>query len=167
MKSKVALTLALSITLLCIALVAYSGVAFAKFTPHTFTLTVSGTAYDSHLGKQVSVVLTLTGTVTGNKETVFVLHVHGGTLTVNSYGTFAIPSGSGILVLCRHMINFDFKVTPKYGGHVVMWDLDGFAGKLVGGNVHVCFDPEHKIILPTLGSPVLYDVDLAGTLSLS
>jgi hypothetical protein len=105
MKSKVGLTLALSIALVCITLVAYSGVGFSTFTPHSFTLTVSGGA----LSPKLTVALTLTGTISGDSKKAFELHVNGGTLTVQNYGTFTIPKGSGIVVLCRHFIDFEIK----------------------------------------------------------
>ena len=170
MKSKILLGLVLSIALLS-TIASYSGPAFATpLKPSSFTLSVSGTAYDPHQGKYISVQLTLYGTVGGEINKALTMFVQGGTLKLDAYATFAIsPGWGGLLVLRWHLCDFYVKVTPQYGGRAAYWDLDGSSGTVSGSklpvDVSVSFY-QHFVWVPVKSSPALFGLFLAGTLTL-
>jgi hypothetical protein len=164
MKSRTVFTIILSCIL--VAVVAASYVEFtAASSPHSFTLTLTGSAYDSRLHKNVHVVLYLRGMAYGNLKSVVTLYSSGGNVKVDCYGTFPVSRGCGTLVQRCHYICFTIKVTSKYyGGKIAVWCLKGRTGTLHGRALPVSFWSCH-VTLPAQGYPTLYNLWLKGTMA--
>lgn len=169
-----AATFVLSFMLVCIILTAHAAgpdqgeQTGERVDPswHSFTLTATGAAYDSHYG-HINVLLSLTGKFDGKLKTVLHLDVNGGSVTLDKYGTFTVTKSPGIWIQGKHYIELTLKITGKYGGHMVVWDLDGETGTLKGNSLPVSLDSE-RVVLPTSQRVILYDLDLStGTLKLS
>jgi hypothetical protein len=168
-----AATFVLSFMLICIILTAYAAgpdqgeQTGERVDPswHHFTLMATGAASDPHNG-HITVSLSLTGTFDGKLKTVLHLDVQGGSVTLSKYGTFPVTKSHGIWIQGKHYIELTLKITGKYGGNMVVWDLDGETGKLKGNSLQVSLDSE-RVILPTSPRVILRDLDLTVTLKLS
>jgi len=164
LKSKVALAIILTCIIAGVAAGSYVQ-ATSGFHPQTFTLTATGKAYDpSH--HQVTVSLTVIGPRDGSLTMVLNVHVSGGDVVVQNYGTFPVSKGYGIVVQRFHFISIWIKITGKYGGQTAVWLLGGETGTFAGKNLPVSLYAD-KVILPLHSSPKLDDLNLKGTLTLN
>ena len=161
MKSKIASALiAFCILFLGIA-AAYHVQVTAARESYDFTLTVTGQAYDPHNHQFVDVSLSVMGTArTRGRGRVMILYVRGGDLDVENYGTFSVSRRCGVLVkICRY-IYLHIKITPPYGGGIVVWNLRGHVS-----DDSVSFS-SRRVMLPLPGHPKLYSLGLTGTITL-
>jgi len=89
-----------------------------------------------------------------------ILYVRGGDLDVENYGTFSVSRRCGVLVkICRY-IYLHIKITPPYGGGIVVWNLRGH----VSGDGVSFFS--RRVMLPLPGHPKLYSLWLTGTITI-
>ncbi len=165
MKSRLTKSIVISVLIASVLAASYVGFTAVLAAPtHSFTLTLTGTAYDPHNHVHVNIALSVTGTANGKLKTEIDLYVKGGDVSVNKYGTFSVSHGSGELVAFCHYIALYIWLTPKYGGKIALWCLSGKTGKLSGQTLQVSLDARH-IILPMKGYPRLDDLDLKGTIT--
>jgi hypothetical protein len=127
-------------------------------------LNVSGTAYDPHEHVYVNVDLSVTGTADGKLKAVIALHVKGGDVSIDDYGTFSVSRGCGRLVWRCHYIALFIWLTPKYGGKTALWCMSGKTGTLSGQTLKVSLYASH-VVLPITGHPRLDKLSLKGTIT--
>jgi hypothetical protein len=166
MKSRSALSIIISVLIASALLGSYAGYTAASANPtHGFTLSVKGTAYDPQKQVDVSVTLSVVGTANGKLKIEINLYVKGGDIFVDhGYGTFSVSQGTGELVFQCHYIALYIWVTPKYGGKVALWCLEGRTGTLSGQTLGVSLSGTY-LILPTKGYPRLDNLSLSGTIT--
>lgn len=166
MKSRIAVSIVISVLIASVFGASYLGyTTVLGNSTHSFTLQLTGTAYDPQKHAHVNVVLYVTGSADGKLKTFMDLDVKDGDVSVNpNYGTFYVSWGSGELVSCCHYITLCIWLTPKYGGRIALWCLSGRTGTLSGQTLRVSLGASH-VILPMNGSPRLDDVDLSGTIA--
>jgi len=164
-KSRLIVSVVISILIASALAASYMGYITVLANPtHGFTLTLTGTAYDPHKHVSVDVALSVTGTADGKLKTVVNLHVKGGDVSANNYGTFSVSHGNGQLVLRCHYVALFIWLTPKYGGKTALWSMSGKTGTLSGQTLHVSLYASH-VILPITGSPRLDNLSLTGTIA--
>jgi len=166
-KSHIAVSIVISILIASVFGASYVGyTTILAASTHSFTLQLTGTAYDPQKHAPVNVVLYVTGSADGKLKTLMDLDVKDGDVSVNpNYGTFYVSWGSGELVSCCHYFMLCIWLIPKYGGRIALWCLSGRTGTLLGQTLKVSLDASH-VILPMNGSPRLDDLDLSGTIAL-
>lgn len=165
MKSRSAVSTVIFILIASALAASYTGYTTVLATPtHGFTLTLTGTAYDTQKHTSVNVALSVTGTADGKLKMIVSLYVNGGDVSVDNYGTFSASQGCGELVSSCHYIALCIWLTPKYGGKTALWCMSGKTGKLSGQTLQVSLGATH-IILPLTGYPRLDDLDLKGTIT--
>ena len=165
MKSRLAVSIVISILIASVLAASYMGYATVIAKPtHGFTLTVSGKAYDPVKHVYVNVALSVTGTADGELKTVICLYVKGGDVSITNYGTFSVSRGSGQLVWPSNYIALSIWLTPKYGGKAALWCMSGKTGTLYGKTLDVSLYSSH-VILPITGYPRLDNLSLKGTIT--
>jgi uncharacterized membrane protein len=164
MRKSLAVTISLSCIFIAWIVLAASPIAY-PVEKHDFTLTTNGQAYDRSHGFAVRIVsLSTIGQASGKLSKVLNLVVKSGDINVGHYGTFAVIRGTGVLIQSCHFIHLIIKITPKYGGRIIVWDLRGWTGRISGNSVPVLFYSS-KVLLPLSGYPKLYVLALTGTLN--
>ncbi len=132
----------------------------------TFTLSASGTGYDTLQQKTVTIKFTLTGQASGNINSLVNLNIKGGTIDVDGYQQFPVVSGSGSTQKDQ---NFALTILVNgnggYGGQTANWTLSGQTVSVSGKVATVIFSST-SIALPTGGNPSLTSVSCGGTVTL-
>jgi hypothetical protein len=143
--------------------VAYACAPSKQFNQN-FTLTATGQAYDPSSG-YVAIQLSLSGTAKGHLDKIVELHVQGGTLSIEGYGTFTISKGEGIVIQRHRYIHLVFKVTPPYGGRCAQWITFGATGDLNGNTLPIPMLYSRGTLVPTTEHPRLYSMVLSGAIT--
>ncbi len=134
----------------------------------SFVLTASGSAYTAQMNT-VSVVLSLSGTVTGNFQNKVNLNVKGGTANVDGYQQFAVSSGSGYVSQKTQVVKLNIAVLPNiyggYGSKTATWNFDGVTVSITGNVVSITLTAASET-LPTTGNPILTTFSLTGIVTL-
>ncbi len=134
----------------------------------TFTISASGTAYDTAQQKTVTVKFTLTGQASGNINSLVNLSIKGGTVDVDDYQQFSVSSGSGSTQKDQNFV-LTIQVLSNsgggYGGQTATWTLSGQTVSVSGKVATITFSSTN-LSLPTGSNPSLTSVSCGGTVTL-
>ncbi len=162
----------LAILLLSIgaALVIGGGIATPFFLPspnRSFTLTASGSAYDTVGQKNVDISLFLEGTARGSLDSSITLNVEGGAANVEGYLTTSASKGSGVITPKGENVNLQITMASSpYGGRSGLWSFTGKVTSVAGDKFSLELSASvAKLALQ--GSPTLRDLQLSGVLALA
>jgi hypothetical protein len=164
-RNRLAVFSAVLILVASISMVSYLGVNTANAkSSYSFTLNVSGKAYDTHQHAWVNVDFSVTGSASGNLKTVIDLNVKGGDVNVQNYGAYPVSQACGEVINSCHYTCFCCWITSTYyGGKFKLCCQWGRTGKLTGKTLSLSLCSDY-LILPGSGTPVLKDCSLTGTL---
>jgi hypothetical protein len=180
-KYKVATTLKLKIyclvftTLVLVAALAAGSINIATSKPFSgsssqydsFVMEATGQAYDLTGDEWVDVTLWLSGSVRGKISRAITLHSKDGMVTVEGYDVSEALFSNAVLIPRFRFGHLMMLLSPRYyGGSKSVWLLWGTPMEQGGSTITITLRAA-RVVLPFQSHPMLYSVQLEGTIQLS
>jgi hypothetical protein len=133
----------------------------------SFVMEATGQAYDPMGDEWVDVTVWLSGSVKGKISKAITLHSKDGMVTVEGYNDAEALVSNAVLIPRKHFGHLMMLLTPRYyGGSKSVWLLWGRPEQPEDSTITITLRAA-KVVLPFQSHPMLYSVELEGTIQLS
>ena len=133
----------------------------------SFVIEATGQAYDPTGDEWVDVTLWLSGSVKGKISKAITLHSKGGMVTVEGYGVSDALNSNAVLIPRKHFGHMMMLLSPRYyGGSKSVWLMWGTPEEPEDSTIQITLTAA-KVVLPFQSRPMLYSLELEGTIQLS